>query len=215
MVIVLIILFINNKFDVVKTRAINSFNDLLVTGIEKAKEGPSWTITMPDKTSKLILQNNKEAVVTIVLDATPFLKAGLDIDKLPSYIKYDANKKELYYVSVYGKKVNNSVDIDSIFKNIVDTYRDKLGYHHKLEHFGLSLDNGNAFEYALDIDKNDKDIVIALNPETLIKAEVDPNKVEGFIYTDVTMDNGSTVKKLLKVFNVEEVNQCSLTSQNC
>jgi hypothetical protein len=212
---VLIGLFINGKFDVVKINATNSFNNLLVTGLEKQKVGPSWTITMSDKTSKLILQNNKELVVSIVLDINPFLKAGLDVNKLPSYIKYDLNKKELYYVSVYGSVIDDSMDIDSIYKNIVDEYRDKLGYHHKLDHFGLSLNNGNAFEYARDINKNDKDVVIALNPETLIKAGVDPNKLEGYKYADVMMDNGGVVKKMLKVFNVEEVNACSITSQNC
>ena len=215
MIITLIITFLNGSFDIVKSKAINSFNDLLITGLEKKKEATSWSITMPDKTSKLVLQNNQNDIASITLDIKPFLKAGLDVDKLPTHIKYDLDKEELYIMSIYGKAYKKAIAIDNIYNNLVTKYRDKLGYHHVWDHFGLSLDNGNAFEYAKDISKNDKDIVIVLNPDTFIRASVDVEKMVGYKYSDVTMDDGKKVKKLLKVFNIKEVTQCLIINQGC
>lgn len=216
--ITLIILFMNGNFDTVKSESVNSFNDLLISGLDKKKEAESWIITMPDQTSKLVLNaNNKNTIVSMTLDIKPFLEAGLKVEKLPSYITYNLGKSELYITSLYGnKKVNSDgIAIDNIFNNIVTTYRDKLGYHSVLGHFGLSLDNGNAFEYAKNISKNDKDIVIVLNPDTLKKASVDVEKVTGFKYMNVTMDNGEIVPKMLKVFNLKEVSKCLTTNQSC
>jgi hypothetical protein len=214
--IALIVTYLNGNFDVVKDASVNSFNDLVISGLDKKHDDSSWIITMPDKASDLILKTDKNVTsVTLSLDATPFLKAGLDAEKLPSYMT--VNEDKLYITSVYGsrKLKNNSIAIDNIFNNIVTAYRDKLSYHNTLGHFGLAIGDGNAFEFAKDINNNDKDIVIALNPEVLANASVDVTKVEGFIVADVKMDNGKSVKKLLKVFNIEEVTKCLVTNQSC
>ena len=47
------------------------------------------------------------------------------------------------------------------------------------------------------MDKNDKDIVFVLNPQPFIKAGVDPNKIDGWIYAKVGEDY-----KLLKPFDL-------------
>jgi hypothetical protein len=212
----LIISFLKGGFDVVKNEAVSSFNDLLITGLKKDKVASSWVITLPDDTTKLVLENDKNIGISIILDINPFLKAGLDVNKLPSYMTYDLDKGELYITSIYeNKNKNDEVAIEDIYNDIVNNYRDKLGYHSVLGHFGLSLGDNNAFEYAKDINENDKDIVIALNPNVFQKSSVDVQKLEGYKYTDVTMDNGKSVKKLLKVFNIEEVNQCLITNQSC
>jgi len=215
-VIALTVTYLNGNFDVVKDASVNSFNDLVISGLDKKRDDSSWIITMPDKTSNLILKTDKNVTtVTLSLDATPFLKAGLDANKLPAYMTVNENK--LYITSIYGSKKlkNSSIAIDNIFNNIVTAYRDKLSYHNALGHFGLAVEDGNAFEFAKDINKNDKDIVIALNPKTLEAASVDLSKVEGYITADVKMDNGKSVKKLLKVFNIEEVTKCLITNQSC
>ena len=36
-----------------------------------------------------------------------------------------------------------------------------VGYHEKLDHYGIKLGDGNMFEWAKDMAKNDKDIVFA------------------------------------------------------
>jgi hypothetical protein len=62
------------------------------------------------------------------------------------------------------------------------------------------------FEWAKDMSTNDKDIVFVLNPEPFIKAGVDPNKIEGWAFAKVTVDdaNGKPIEvdKILKPFNI-------------
>lgn len=217
-VIALMISFVNGSFDSIKNQAVSSFNDLMISGLDKKKEEGSWIITMPDGTSKLVLgAEEKKTTVSLILDIRPFLEAGLDTQKLPSYIAYDLNKNELYITSIYGDENENSdsVAIDNMYNNIITTYRERLGYHHTLDHFSLSLDNGNAFEYAKNINENDKDIVIVLNPSIFEDASLDLQKLDGYNYADVTMNDGTVKKKLLKVFNIEEVTECLMTNQNC
>ena len=69
------------------------------------------------------------------------------------------------------------------------------------------------FEWAKNLSTNsatgenqDKDIVFVLNPEPLIAAGVDPEKVEGWVYAQVAVEeNGQTVEvyKFLKPFNLK------------
>ena len=61
-----------------------------------------------------------------------------------------------------------------------------------MDHFGVKLGGGNMFEWAKDLEINvttkqaqDKDIVFVLSPEPLIAAGVDPQKVEGWLYSPV------------------------------
>jgi hypothetical protein len=69
------------------------------------------------------------------------------------------------------------------------------------------------FEWAKDMVANgydnsvqDKDIVFVLNPEPLIAAGVDPEKVEGWACAQVPIEeNGKTIQvwKLLKSFDLK------------
>lgn len=211
-IVILIITFLSGSFDVVKSEALSSFNDLLISGISKSKKGSSWILTMPDKMTKISFE---DSTAMMVLDLKPFLNAGLNVRKLPNYITYNLDSNELYIKKSYSKTKSTDKTINDLYINIIDNNRDKLGYHQTLNHFGLSFDNGNLFEYAKNINDSDKDIVIALNPEIFINMGVDVSKLDGYVYTDVKMDNGQVVKKLLKVFNLEEVNQCLITEGNC
>jgi hypothetical protein len=61
------------------------------------------------------------------------------------------------------------------------------------------------FEWASDMSTNDKDIVFVLNPEPLIAAGVDPNAVEGWTYSAVSVDvdgKPTEVYKFLKAFDL-------------
>jgi hypothetical protein len=89
---------------------------------------------------------------------------------------------------------------------MVHLKRGSIGYHGALDHYGVNLGNGNLFEWAKDLDKNDKDMVFVLNPEPFIRAGVNPNQVAGWVFAKVPVDdeNGRPVEvdKLLKPFDL-------------
>ncbi|GHU42899.1 hypothetical protein FACS1894111_07580 [Clostridia bacterium] len=99
------------------------------------------------------------------------------------------------------------------YKQIVNHYRDSINYHNTLDHYGVKLGDGNMFEWAKDMSTNeydksvqDKDIVYVLNPEPLIAAGVDPEKVTGWAYAQVPIEeNGKPVQvfKFLKAFDLK------------
>ncbi len=150
--------------------------------------------------------------VEFVFDAAPFLAAGLDPARLaaPEGLIYEFEDGELMLHfelgdAAFAADAKNS--LETVFAEIVRTQRDRIGYHEKLDHYGIKLGDGNMFEWAKDLAKNDKDIVWVLNPEPLIAAGVDPAKVEGWAFAKVEMkdDAGKTVfvDKLLKPFDLK------------
>jgi hypothetical protein len=88
----------------------------------------------------------------------------------------------------------------------VEKYRPMIGYHAPLDHYGIGLGEGNMFEWAKDMAKNDKDLVFVLNPEPLIQAGVDPAKIEGWVFARVPVKDPSgksiEVDKFLKPYDL-------------
>jgi hypothetical protein len=139
----------------------------------------------------------------IIFDAAPFINAGL-------------NEAGLGEKNVGGGKILFGIDFQSAgrektnpladYQRIVSIGRSALGYHGALDHYGISLGDGNMFEWAKDMAANDKDIVFVLNPAPFLAAGVDPNKIDGWVFAKVTVDdeNGKPVEvdKLLKPFNL-------------
>lgn len=149
--------------------------------------------------------------VEFTFDATPFVAAGLDIAKLPTVdgIKYQIEEDRFMLHFELGNDVfaaDAAKSFEATFAEIVRTQRSRIGYHEKLDHYGIGLGDGNMFEWAKDMLKNDKDIVWVLNPAPLIAAGVDPAKIEGWVFAKVETkdDKGKAVftDKLLKPFNV-------------
>jgi hypothetical protein len=145
-------------------------------------------------------------------DAAPFLAAGLDVMKLPAVdgIKYEIDAGRFMLHFELGKDkfpAEVAASFASTFAEIVKTQRSRIGYHEKLDHYGIKLGDGNMFEWAKDMSKNDKDIVWVLNPAPFIAAGVDPAKIEGWVFAKVETrdDAGKTifVDKLLKPFNLK------------
>ncbi len=62
------------------------------------------------------------------------------------------------------------------------------------------------FEWAKDMDKNDKDLVFVLDPQPFIDAGTDPANTEGWVFGKVKVDDGKgkmvEVDKLLKPFEL-------------
>ena len=145
-------------------------------------------------------------------DAAPFLAAGLDLAKLPMIdgIKYELEEGRFMLHFELGNdafSADAEKSFDATFAEIVRTQRSKIGYHEELDHYGIGLGDGNMFEWAKDMSKNDKDIVWVLNPAPFIAAGIDPATIKGWIFAKVETkdDKGKMifVDKLLKPFDLK------------
>lgn len=207
--------------DVVGTGSAASFEKVLTASNDRVRvdeKNAGWSLEAPDGSVRFIWSGDysKSPLYDIMLeiDEDPFIQAGLDVSKLPEY--YNVSEGML----IVGAKLGNdkltyegaSTPLAG-YEQTVDNDRKTLGYHMALDHYNVSLGNGNMFEWAKDMqvnsvtkEKQDKDIVFVLNPEPLIAAGVDPEKVEGWVYTTVNVEmNGKAqdVYKFLKSFDLE------------
>jgi hypothetical protein len=215
--------------DVVGQQSIASFDEVLKTIPDKVQAdelNSGWALSAPDDSARFIWSEDYSKAplhdVMLELDAQPFLNAGLDPEKLPDYYAfYEGNamgamgNKMLMVGTKLGQsdKVSGTPTALSAYELIVNKYRDSVNYHTSLDHYGVILGNGNMFEWAKDMKINgydnsvqDKDIVFVLNPEPLTVAGVDPEKVEGWAYAQVPIEeNGkiSQVWKLLKPIDLK------------
>lgn len=200
--------------DVVGETAKTSFGSVLQTIPDQVTEDEmngGWSLVAPDQSARFIWSKDTSKSpahdVMLELDAAPFVAAGLDVSKLPDGI---AIEDTLMLGTKLGKdalKYSGEATPQASFEQIVAHYRESIGYHEKLDHYGVDLGNGNKFEWAKDMNKNDKDIVFVVDPEIFIQAGVDPAKVEGWVYAQVEMKDktGKPVKvyKFLKPFDLD------------
>jgi hypothetical protein len=186
-------------------------------------EDTSWVLESPEGDELLIstdfarnagsggMADMDKPDIEMTFDAAPFLAAGLDMSRLiaPEGIKYQIEDgRFMLHVELgqdlFGMDAKKSMD--AVFAELLRTHRSAVGYHEKLDHYGIKLGGGNMFEWAKDMARNDKDIVWVLNPEPLTAAGVDPAKLTGWVYAKVEMkdDAGKTifVDKFLKPFGL-------------
>lgn len=202
------------QLDVVGKESVTSFRAVLDTmgdQVEADEKNVGWSLPAPDGAVRFIWSKDysKSPVHDVMLefDAQPFIDAGLDTGKLPESIAFYDN------MLMVGKKLGtNELKYEgnatplAAYEQIVNLYRSTIGYHTALDHYGVSLGDGNMFEWAKDMSTNDKDIVFVLNPEPFIKAGVDPKAVEGWTFAKVTVDvdgKPTEVDKFLKPFNLK------------
>jgi hypothetical protein len=213
-VIMLVTIISCGNLDVVGKDSVKSFDALLGKAtrqivIDEMTGG--WVFFAPDGSSKFIWSKNFAESplhdVMIVFEAKPFIDAGLDAAKLPKNFSLVGNT--IMVGTKLGQEVlkyNGDATPLASFEQLVALKRNTIGYHGALDHYGVNLTDGNLFEWAKDMNTNDKDIVFVLNPEPLIAAGVNPNNVAGWAFAKVTVDdaNGKPVEvdKLLKPFNV-------------
>ncbi len=219
---ILVIVFksVGWNLDVVGTQSIASLDAVLKTipdSVKPDEMNGGWSLSAPDNTVRFIWSKDcsRSPVDDVMLetDIKPFVDAGLDATKLPdNYASYDG-------MLMVGKKLgNDALTYDDAtplksYEQIVNRYRDSISYHTSLDHYGVKLRDGNMFEWARDMLKNtatgadqDKDIVFVMNPDPLIAAGVDPSKVQGWVYTQVPIEeNGKTTRgyRFLKPFNLK------------
>ena len=201
--------------DVVGKISVTSFEALLdkmSDNVSFNEEGGRWVLESPGgekfEWSKDFSSDKPD--IAVEFDAAPFLDAGLEVEKLPQgkYI-YDEATGRVQMPYEFGQNkfsyTGEAAPLET-FKKIVDAYRESIGYHDKFDHYGISLGNGNMFEWAKDLSKNDKDIVFVLNPQPFIEAGVNPDKVEGWLFAKVEIMNKQgkmeEVDKLLKIYEL-------------
>jgi hypothetical protein len=146
----------------------------------------------------------------ISLDAAPFLEAGLQADRLPTerYALDPATGRLSLAFEAGGARFRYQGQPSPLqgFQKIVAAYRQLVGYHEALDHYGLALGDGNMFEWAKDLSKNDKDLVFVLNPEPLLTAGVDPAKVRDWAFAKVEVKDSAGAKlqvdKFLKPYEL-------------
>ncbi|MCD1655186.1 hypothetical protein K7J14_10795 [Treponema zuelzerae] len=214
-----------NSTDVVAKVANTSFAAVIAASDQRvawSEEDYAWSLASPNGDQVLFSsdfsRNNASGAdldkpdAEFVFDAAPFIAAGLDIAKLPAVdgIKYEIEDGEfMIHFELGSDKAapDAKKSLGATFAEIVKFQRTRVGYHEKLDHYGVKLGNGNMFEWAKDLSTNDKDIVFVLNPEPFIAAGLDPSKIEGWVFAKVETkdDAGKTIQvdKLLKPFNLK------------
>ncbi len=200
------------SLDVVGNQSAASFGAVLEALPEKVtKASDRWVLIAPDESSYFIWSEDysKSPLTDISLrvDAQPFLDAGLDVAKLPEEYTYSDGTLAIG-TKLGDDQINYKGEPTPLaaYEQLAKRYPDTIGYHAQLDHFGVTVAEGNVFEWAKDMSTNDKDIVFVLNPQPLIEAGVDPEAVEGWLFAKVTMDmNGKTVEmeKFLKPFDLK------------
>ncbi|WP_455718823.1 hypothetical protein [Anaerosporobacter sp.] len=205
---------LTDSLDVVGNGSITSFEDILNTipaYVQFDENNNGWKLTAPDETVGFVWSKDwSESSLydtMLLIDAQPFIDAGLDVEKLPDNITYSENT--LIVGTEFGNDKptysNEPTPLRS-YEQIVDLKRDAIAYHMEMGHYGVNLGDGNMFEWAKDMSSNDKDIVFVLNPEPFINAGVDPNAIEGWVFgkVKVHVDGKQTeVDKLLKPFDLK------------
>jgi len=203
-----------DSLDVVSKDSVRAFNDLLqkipnlVTEDKEDKETNGWSIAAPDGGARFILSTTTRGNdVILEISAAPFITAGLDTSKLTDAITFKNGKL------IIGTKLipdGSPAPTDhtplAAYERIINLNPNAVGYHAALDHYGISVGDGNLFEWAKNINTNDKDMVFVLNPAPFISAGVQPGKIDGWAFAKVTVDdaNGKPIQvdKILKPFDL-------------
>lgn len=185
-----------DRLDVVRTDSARAFGEVLK--VLPASGGDLNGITAPDNSARF-LWSGEDAAITF--DITPFVNAGLNTSKFDNIA--DGVMVIGYAFQSAGQKPGEPL---ADFAGLAKNKRSSIGYHAALDHYGVTLGGGNIFEWAKDMNTNDKDIVFVLNPEPFIAAGVDPNRIAGWTFAKVTVDDANgkpaQVDKILKAFNL-------------
>lgn len=200
--------------DVVGTESVDSFNKVLKEipdNITTDELNGGWTLTAPDDSARFIWSKDYSSGtphdVMLEFDAKPFIDAGLDVSKLPAGMIIE--DKIMVGTALGDEELTYDGEITPLasYEKIVELKREQIKYHADLDHYGIDLGDGNVFEWAKDMETNDKDIVYVLNPQVFIDAGVNPENVEGWIFAKVKVmdEDGKPIEvdKFLKPFDLK------------
>lgn len=203
-----------NKLDVIGNKSVESFEELINAAnglIKQDTEFGAWSLEAPDGKARFLwsrdFSKTTDYDILLEVDAYPFIAAGLDSDKLPEGMLAGDKLILGTELGTTALSYEGEESATEAYKQIVNLYRSNITYHSAMDHFGVDMGNGNMFEFAKDMSENDKDIVFVLNPQMLVDAGVDPDKVEGWTFAKVeTIDmKGKMVEldKFLKAYDLD------------
>ena len=201
-----------SQTDLVGKVSITSLDTVLKLSDVKTDEMyGGWSLTAPDKTARFFWSSDFKVStphdVMMEVDAKPFIDAGLDTARLPAGMFVDGKIMVGQELGETAFPSSAKATALASYEQLVKLKRETIGYHEKLDHYGVDLGNGNKFEWAKDIDTNDKDIVFVLDPQILIDAGVNPANVNGWVFAKVEdMDAAGkpiSADKFLKPFDLE------------
>jgi len=200
--------------DIVGKTSITSFNEVLnkiPNNVVADEMNKGWSLNAPDGSARFIWSKDFSTSplhdVMLEFDSKPFIDAGLDVSKLPAGMAY--GDKIMVGTKLGKEKLSYTGEVTPLasYEQIVKLKRLSIKYHTALDHYGVDLADGNMFEWAKDMNTNDKDIVYVLNPKVFIDAGVDPQKVAGWVFAKVPIidKDGKSVEvdKFLKPFDLK------------
>ena len=201
--IIFILLFTScSALDIIEKDSVRAFEDLL-DNFQVVDSGEElWKIALPDNSAWFEWGQHG---ISLIIDASPFISAGLNLNILANGLVCKDSK--IYISSLMNLPIteNKSPPLEQ-FQQCIHSLRSSLGYHPEMDHYNISIGNGNMLEWARNIESNEKDVVVVLNPGPFVAAGTKPNSIEGWIYTSVSMhEKGKEVNisVLLKSFNLE------------
>jgi hypothetical protein len=201
------------SLDVIGTQSVKSLQAVIEKApklIESDEARGGWTLTAPDQSATFFwtrdFTTSTPHDASLTFDIQPFINAGLDPDRLPSGMI--VGNTIVLGTQISDKSVTYEGEATPVasYEKIVELDRERIGYHESLDHYGIDLGSGNMFEWAKDLNSNDKDIVFVVDPKVFVEAGVDPTKVDGWVFAKVeTMDKDGKmleVEKFLKPFDL-------------
>ena len=214
------------SLDVVGNDSVAAFEKILQAIPDSVTESDThWSLTAPDKSARFSWSRDygksEPHDVMLTLNAEPFVKAGLDPEKLPGnyvFSNAETDGMEGKVALAVGSELETAASgysstAAAAYNRLVDSDRDRINYHSFLDHYGVKVGGGNMFEWAKDMATNgyddtvqDKDFVFALNPKPLVEAGVDPEKIDGWLHAQVPVMTGGAVGLewlLLKPFDLQ------------
>lgn len=206
--------------DVTAAYAKSSSAALLASLPDGSEVGPAedggWKFSAPDGNAEFTWNWNPSAetagayAAAVRTPAAPFLAAGLNPSLMPEGVLRGDELVFGFQPDQAAGASTGAADGDpaSSFARLIDAFRDRIGYHIQLQHFGLDLGGGNLLEWARDPIANSLDLVFVLDPEPFLRAGVDKDKVEGWIFGSVIVHDAASgrrveVPKFLKPFNLQ------------
>lgn len=98
------------------------------------------------------------------------------------------------------------------FTSITKAYKEKIGFHKELSHWGLELPSGEKFEWSKDMSANKADFAMVMLADPLIKTGLDVKKLDEneWLFNPAGKENGKEIPNLLiKPYNVGDKKQNS------
>lgn len=190
LVYVLILAGCSRSMSATERDAIRSFNDVLAVIPAEGKDG-DYQLAAPDRGAVFSFTNSS---LGLIVDVAPFVDAGLDADALDCADIVDENNIRLNFSLPAGDMLNGNIKdtAQAQFQADINYFREYLDYNNVTERYIISIEDAKI-EWNKDIENGEAGIVFVLKAEPLVAAGVEPQKVTGWEYVQVSVEeNGKT-----------------------